>query len=80
MIATTTLTWTLLIASLGSDGGQIQALTSIAGFGSEEACVLAQGVTDASLPADVERPLMLCLPVDAARPMPDMLKNLLLPE
>lgn len=80
MIATTILTWTLLIASIAGDGGQIQALTTVPGFGSEEACVLAQKIAEDSLPADIKVPLMICLPVDGAKPLPDMLKNLLQPE
>ena len=77
MIASTILTWTLLIVSLASDGSQIQALTTVPGFGSEEACTLAQEVAESSLPADVRPPLMACLPVDGAKPLPEVLKNLL---
>lgn len=80
MIASTTLTWALLIMSFGDNTGQIQAMTTVDGFGSEEACQLAQQIAQTQLPEQVKPPLMLCVPVDAARPLPNMLKDLLLTE
>lgn len=76
MLASTTLTWTLLIASLSPDSSLLQAMTSIQGFGSQEACLAAGQITQQSLPDHVQEPLLLCLPVDAAKPLPSLLLDL----
>ena len=80
MIASSTLSWALLVISFSADSHQVQAMTSIDGFGSQEACQMAQQIAHAQLPEQVAAPLMLCLPVDAARPLPDVLRNLIIPE
>ncbi len=74
MLATTTITWAMLIASYAPTG-QMQATTAIQGFGSQEACHLAIEITQAQLP-EAGKPVMLCVPVDAARPLPNALHNL----
>lgn len=76
MLASTTLTWALLIASVSPTDNQLQAMTSIQGFGSQEACLAARQITQQSLPDNVKEPMLLCLPVDAAKPLPSILQDL----
>ncbi len=79
MLATTTVTWALLIANISGASNQLQAMTSIQGFGSQEACQAAARMTLDALPSEVKKPFVLCLPVDAARPMPGVLMELIQP-
>lgn len=75
MLATTTLTWTLLITGF-APGGPLQAATSIPGFGSPEACQYALEMVKDGLPRETVEPSMLCLPVDSAKPLPNALQGL----
>lgn len=78
MLATTTLTWTLLIASFApAQQNHMTAATSIAGFGSPQACQIALELAQEAIDAHGGfQPLIMCVPVDSARPLPAGLENL----
>lgn len=76
MLATTTISWALMIAAI-NENGALQAMTTVQGFGSEQACLAAQGIAmDHFEQAGANATTLFCLPVDAARPIPDSLRGL----
>lgn len=75
MLATTTITWALLISSF-APGQHMQAATTIQGFGSPDACEAARGIVLDQLPKDAQAPMALCVPVDGAKPLPNALQGL----
>lgn len=77
MLAATTLTWTLLLSSISSASNLTQSMTNIQGFGSQEACLAARLLILESYPKEARQPFALCVPVDASKPLPNVLQGLL---
>lgn len=57
------MTWALVLATATDSTGQVQTVTTLQGFDSEQACQEAQQVGREALPEGMPAPLMFCHPV-----------------